>query len=219
MKDYSNYYGVSTNDRLIHDGKLLFKRSLRGLESYDVLVGTETVRVNIENRFNSSGGYSKYVYTDSELIDYGTPLKWNDENWLVASKPEANAIFKKAEIGFCNHLFPITTIESVRVDTGKLDWRKQPIYEVIEQAKTDYIPCIAESKIITNKTQEAINMPEGQLILTLPYTEHEDIRLDESVILYKENYKIIHIDWTNSYEGKGIIKLTVEREVVEDATS
>ncbi|MGZ9868118.1 hypothetical protein ACU3L3_06825 [Priestia endophytica] len=147
----------------------------------------------------------------NDSLHLGDIVDYKNRKYLIITLPFNNKMNDRADMKLCNASLPAGIIqEEVKVQVGTY-FNGAPKYEVVQPAVYGEFPCIVESKVITSKTQEAINLPEGQLIVTLPFTEK--FKLGESVVLYKESYKIIHIDWTNSYQDKGIIKLTVEREV------
>jgi hypothetical protein len=120
-----------------------------------------------------------------------------------------NEIHPKAEIKSCNQTLTLKGTVT-QVDTGEKDWRGDPIYETTEES-TILVPCIVESKIYYNSTTEAINLPDGHVKVTIPFTEHGDIRMNGEIILYDETYQITDIDRTQSINKSGILILSAKR--------
>ncbi len=211
MKNYSNYHEISVNDKIAHDGKLIFEYGLDGFEGYDVTINGVSTKVLITSKYSNSGdGLSKNIIGKIEDIERGLLVEINGENWLVVTKPEDNKIYRKATIKLCNTSLSLTG-EPTQVDTGEKDWRGDPIYEETPGQST-IVPCIVESKIYYNQTTEAINLPDGHLQVTIPYTEHKDIALNGVITVYNDNYKIVEVDRTQSLNKTGILVISAKRE-------
>src|SRR5690606_21087205 len=98
--------------------------------------------------------------------------------------------------------------EPTLVDTGEKDWRGDIIYKPIPGEPT-HIPCIVESKIYYNESIDAINLPDGHLKVSIPYTEHEQIKRNGEIEVYGEMYQITDVDQTSAIDSTGILTLNV----------
>ena len=104
-------------------------------------------------------------------------------------------VFPKAKAKLCNSTFPL--INTTKVLVGYDDFGK-PAYT--EADTVTYIPCIAETKMYAGSSDlsEAINLPENKIVITIAYTEHQTIKINQEFEIYDQFYKIIAIDKTKS---------------------
>lgn len=204
VRVYSNYHNINYNDKILHDGKLIFESGLEGFEAYEISVNDASSKALITSKYSSGDGTQKNIIGKLDEIERGNIITINatNERWLIISKPEDNKIYRKATIQLCNstYLLPgtITKVQSGINDFG------DPIYEFVESDPTP-LPCIAETTISSDDTDEAINLPEGQLQITISFTEHDDIKEGKNFKMYGSDYQIIGIDHTKSIDGIGLL--------------
>jgi hypothetical protein len=210
MKDYSNYHNTNSNSKLVSDGQLIFEHSLSGYEGKDVLIDGVSKRVIIQEKYSSlEDGNIKNILGKVADIEKGQTVVFDGNNYITVTMPEDNGIYRKAVIKLCNQTLTLKGTVT-QVNTGEKDWRRDPIYETTEES-TILVPCIVESKIYYNSTTEAINLPDGHVKVTIPFTEHEDIKMNGEIILYDETYQITDIDRTQSLDKSGILILSAKR--------
>jgi hypothetical protein len=210
MKDYSNYHNVSINDKITHDGKLIFEYGLDGYEGYNVQLNGINTKVLIYNSFSDKEGTSKYIIGRIEEIERGLTVKWNSENWLIISKPDDNKIYRKAVIKLCNSNFPLPGTETKTL-LG-YDSSNRPVYDTVTSPPT-LLPCIVESTIYLPNDSQPIILPNGKILITIPYTVNDAIAENKGFEMYGEQYKIIGIDRSQSVEGVGLMILHCERVI------
>jgi hypothetical protein len=198
MKNYSNYHGVNFNDKLINDGNLILDKTL----NHDATIQGIPEKVLIYDKYNNENGNLKNVVTKVGKLKRGNVVEFNNHNWIVVSLPENHVIYEKATLKLCNNTLTLKG-STTEIIVGYNDFN-EPITETIS-SEDIVIPCIVETKILDDKTDEAINLPEGRINVTIPYTEHEDIAIDKEFIMYGENYKIIGIDYTQSINREGLM--------------
>lgn len=207
MKDYSNYHNLNTNDKITHDGLLILEQSLDGFSGTDVIINNVTqTRVLIYEKWDSNSE-TKKIIGRIEDIERGHLLKIGELNWLITTLPEDNKIYRKAEIKLCNSTFPIDFNKtSVLIGYNEFD---EPIYdETITEVTT---PCVVSSTIQSDKTTEAINLPDGQIEITIPYSESEYIVEGKEFNMYNTTYQIIGIDYTKSLNQSGLLIIKGKR--------
>lgn len=198
MKNYSNYHGVNFNDKVINDGNLILDKSL----IHDATIQGVSEKVLIYGKYSNNNGNLKNIVAKTGKLKRGYVVQFNNHDWIVVSLPENNVIYEKAVIKLCNNTFTLKG-STTEIIVGYNDFN-EPITEIIS-LEDIIIPCIVETKIFDDKTDEAINLPEGRISVTIPYTEHEDVAIDKEFEMYGENYKIIGIDYTQSVNKEGLI--------------
>lgn len=213
MKDYSNYHGTNTNEKISHDGLLILEKSLNGFEGYDVVINsTVNSKVLIYQKWDADSE-TKKVIGRIEDIDRGNLLRINNMDWLVTTLPEDNKIYRKAEMKLCNSTFPIQS-NKTRDLLGYNPITNEPIYSEYKEVLVE-IPCIVESKYSsTNNDGDTLTIPENELIITMKhYEDAEHVRENFEFEMYNQPYKITNIDSTKVVAGKGIVKIIARRDV------
>jgi hypothetical protein len=116
-----------------------------------------------------------------------------------------NEIYPTAKLKLCNSTFPIQSDKTkVLIGTNDFD---EDVYEYTE-SPPENIPCIVESRITSADTNEAINLPEGRINVTIPFKEHAEIAEGKEFTMYGSVYQIVGIDYTKSTVSKtGILTI------------
>ncbi len=216
LKDYSNYHKVNINEKLLHDGKLIFQQGLKGFESEIVTIDGIEKTVMITSKYSSGDGTSKYILGEISDIYCGGVVKYNGETWLITSLPHSNKIYKKAEIKICGYEFTLTS-DDKSVDSGKVnEITGKPIYKRIPGEKTE-VPCIFERSTSINGTELAVNLPDGQANITIPYFVHEKLKIGLTLTFFGETYQVNDIDYSKVYGDHGTIRLIAKKKVGGDS--
>lgn len=210
MKDYSNYHEAKIEDKITHDGNVILDNSLNGFESYAVKVNGDDTRYVIHSKYSSQGKSLRNIIGRVDEVQIGNMVEIGTEKWLIISWPEDNKVYRKATIQQCNSFFPLPGVDE-KVQTGQDDYG-DPIFD-ITPGTPSLIPCIVETSITADTTDRAINLPEGNVKITISYTEHENLKVGYEFKLYGEDYEIAGIDRTQSINGVGLLIIHGKREV------
>lgn len=205
MKNYSNYHGVNFNDKVINDGNLILDKSL----IHDAVIQDVPEKVLIYDKFSNDDGTKKNIVAKVGKLKRGYVVQFNNHDWIVISLPENNVIYEKAVIKLCNSklLMKGNPVTVTKINDFGEEYEEVVSYDSIE------VPCIVETKILDDQIDEAINLPEGRIDVTIPYTEHEDIVIDKEFEMYSEKYKIIGIDYTQSINKEGLMIINGKKVV------
>lgn len=204
MRDYSNYH-TSSKDVFVESGKRIFEITKQGFDGYQVKInGLDCVAV-IQDKYSDKGILKKI------LID--APLKTGDvveiktDKWLVISPVDPTPVYNKSYIEISNNTLHIKTGET-KVQSGT-DPMGRPVYTTTPTF-TD-LPCIVKSKYYTSDSNSAINLPNGQSLITIPYSNL--IKENMEFEMYNRKFKIIGIDFSKVINDSGILIITAERVV------
>lgn len=213
MKDYSNFHGnIDLKEKLKRDGTELFKLTLEeGYNSHTVNIDGNETKAVIYNKYANKNGSMYYLFTLCNQYKKGSLIEWDNETWLVLSRPEGNEVYDKAEMQVCNTSFELEG-EITKILIGTDPRTGKPAYKTVESSPIT-LNCVAEKTIFRSTTDEAINLPEGQILITIPYIEHKSIAESQKIDLYNDTYQIIDVDDTESINKVGIRKLTARRVV------
>ncbi|MGG3892018.1 hypothetical protein [Metabacillus fastidiosus] len=144
-------------------------------------------------------------------VDIGSIVEYKVKTYLLISFID-NEIYPKGKLKLCNETFPLTG-DLVCREVGR-DFLNRPILECTPSSQKS-LPCIVENSYYIEKYDNAINLPENQLRVTIPYTVHKDIEINKEFSMYGEMYKIIGIDRTQSIGGIGLMTIICRRGVTE----
>lgn len=212
MKNFSNYHRIDVAKKIEHDSLFLLNRSLNGYSSYDVKINYDKLaKVLMSQKWDADGEAMKVI---GHIVDIerGNLIEYNNEFWLVVTKPEDNRIYRKAEIRLCSATFPVKLEDKeILIGYDKLD---RPVYEV-KEGEIVQKPCVVkmnDASTAIADANEPVNLLANQVMVTIPYTEAPSIELNEQFDLYNETYRIIRIDPSSSINKVGILRITGERE-------
>lgn len=208
MNDYTNYHDIDLNKKIKHDGFLYLERALNGFESHEVLIN-ETIqsRVIVTNKWDAKTDIRK-VIGRIEDIEIGNLLKINNHYWLVATFPEDNKIYRKAEIELCNDIFTLT-FEGTKIIVGYNDFG-QPIYDYTDPI-TYNIPCVLSTKIYSTVDNSPIPLPDGSIMIKMPYKIGQIPPINYVFTYHNDPYKVSTIEYDNVINGIGFIEMRLQR--------
>lgn len=193
-------YGNDERDVVLNNTKNIINNSFTNSFGYSVVkindVDTEVIVVNKDDSTQK-----ELLIRPDQTVKKGATVLVGTQYYLVTDF-NGNGINQKAKIKLCNSTF---TLKGSKIQTiVEYNDFGEPIYD--ETNTSDIlIPCIAETSITIDNTDNAINLPEGRINITIPYTEHEDIAIDKEFVMYGEKYKIMGIDYTQSINKEGLI--------------
>ncbi|WP_144452887.1 hypothetical protein [Bacillus subtilis] len=214
LSSSSNYLSGWENDEFNTNKYEIFKEILANSpETYDIELNHKSQQVIIQTTQDSE---TKKVLTVLGLLNRGDLIKYDDSYWIVNSRPTDNKMNDSATIRQCNTSFFLTS-EDKLVDTGKInEITGKPIYEKVPGEKTE-VPCIFERTTSINGTELAVNLPDGQANITIPYLVHEKLKIGLTLTFFGEDYQVDDIDYSKVYGDHGTIKLVAKKKVGEMA--
>jgi hypothetical protein len=149
--------------------------------------------------------FKKSVY----LIQIGDFITESDKTYLTIYETEDRDFYSSAKMRLCNSTLTIPG-DTTKTQTGT-DWRGAPVYDETSTSPT-LLPCIAESKIYLSQgeNQEPINLPNGRILVTIPYTDNSKVNLNFEFEMYGHKYKTTHVDRSQVINNVGILQLTAD---------
>lgn len=217
MRDYSNYTGINTTEKIKRDALKMLEDSLNGYASFDCVVAPNgdtdrkfTTRIQITQKYDSDGESMKIIGRIGE-VERGNYVYYNGQVWLVTTKPEDNETYRKAEVKLCSTELPVKEHDIIKI-VG-IDDLGRPIKETIK-GEVKLYPCVVkynDASTTVADVNKPINLLDNILTVTIPYKEAPSIAYDEIFTLYNDQYRIIKIDASKSIMGIGILKITGSR--------
>lgn len=216
MRDFSNFHRIDVAKKIENDSLFLLERSLNGYSSYDVKINNDKFAKVLMNQKWDADGEAMKIIGHIVDIERGNLIEYNNEFWLVVTKPEDNRVYRKAEIRLCSAHFPII-VEGKKVLIG-YDNLGRPVYDEGETIEVN-VPCVVkmnDASTAIASTNEPINTLDNQIKITIPYTEASSIQYNERFVIYGDIYRIIRIDPSDSINGVGVLHITGERVTTAD---
>lgn len=175
----------------------------------DKIDGTEETFI-VQNHTNILNKYdnSKYIHCDlTSIAHWGSVVEYKSEKYLITTDLLNNEAYKSAIMKKCNST--LTLITSVTKEKTGTDSLGRPIYT--ETPKSTSWDCIAETKIINADFDKAINLPEGKIFITIPYSTLILENMEFS--MWGNKYKITGFNMEKVIGGVGIMGVHAERKV------
>jgi len=217
MKSFKGYTGVNVKEKIQRDANKMLEDSLQGHASHECIIVPQgytdkqfLTDVIFFQKWDSDGKAMKVIGRIGE-IERGNYILYNNETWLITTKPEDNGTYRKAEAHLCSTDFPIKENDKVTI-IGIDDWGR-PIPEVVEGAVV-MMPCVPkmnDASTAIAMVNESINELKNIITITIPYRESPSIEHDKRFAIWNESYRIIRIDLSNTVNGIGTLIITGER--------
>jgi hypothetical protein len=142
---------------------------------------------------------------------HGDYITFNGKKYLSVFVPEERDFFWSSKMRLCNSNFPLPGT-TTRTKIGNDPRTGRPVYEDVTSPPT-LLPCIVESTIYLPNDSQTIQLPNGKILVTLPYTVNDVIAENKEFEMYGEQYKIVGIDRSQSVDGVGLMILHCERVI------
>ncbi len=213
MSDYFQTFKDLVNQKQFQSDNSLMDRNKEVFaDNFDTSPLSTTITVNDVNtvamiRQEKDSNKKKLIFRPDTKIDIGSVIRINSSYYLTLDflSEGINEVYPTAKVQLCNSTLPIQSGKT-RVLIGHDDFGEE-IWETVEST-TKEIPCIVESSVQSYRQNEAINLPEGQILLTIPYTESEELTEGKEFNMYGSTYQIIGIDYSKVINKKGILTIT-----------
>lgn len=201
-------YGNNPEEVLTSATKQLINKSFNdSLSSTEILIDDvlTDVIINQGKTFEDKN----ILLRPDQSINCGAIAVIEGMSYLVISFNENN-LYSTANAKLCNNTLKLKG-EPTQTVIG-YDHRGAPIYETVEGVSVE-VPCIAENKVMVGDSNQPINLPDGRLMVTIPYTIHDNININKTFNMYDTEYLISNVDKTKSINGVGLIIITGQRKV------
>lgn len=178
-------------------------------EMYTVSVDGKSKNIIIQSTTN---------YNERRILFKQNDLSWGDivihenEKWLVTERPFFNKIHEKSKIKLCNNTMKFSHLTDGIFEYDRMGnkiWIEEPTEVAVN------FPCVLESISSLNTkttTGEQINIPEGDMVLQILYTDNDElIHITSEFKMFNSTYRISGIDRSKVYNNQGVLVLVVSR--------
>lgn len=149
-----------------------------------------------------------FLFLPDTNINVGDYVHYDTFTYLATDR-NRNDIYPELTGELCNETFKIAG-NKVRtiVDYDDL---KRPIYEYIEESHE--LPCVMTTKTYSTADNSAIPLPEGAMIVRIPYIEDTLPKENDEFKIWGQDYQITDISYTDVINKVGFIEIRLAREV------
>ena len=211
MKSFEIYkkrnalYGDSPDERIANITKVFLDRSLDSSSQIGIVNGIET-NVIVNDGKNST--VKTVLFRPDSKFTIGMYFIYKGNTYLIMDFNYSD-IYPKAKVTVCNNTLFLKN-EPIKTQTGT-DRFGRPEYDLVYPPDKP-LPCIADNSITTNDSDQPIRLPDNQLQLTIPYTEHPELKEGKKFQMYEREYEISGIDETESINKVGLMIIRAVRE-------
>lgn len=142
--------------------------------------------------------------TDIKIGDY----IHHDTFTYLATDRNRNEIYPELLGELCNETYKIE--KSSRHIVG-YDDMKRPIYDTIDASIN--LPCVMTTKTYSLVDNSPIPLPDGAMIVKLPYIETSIPKVNETFHHRDAQFKVTTISYENVINNVGVIEVRLQREV------
>lgn len=198
MKDYSNYHGLTMQQKLMNDGKKMFQAQLDS-EGSDATIDGTVCRVLVHrtsNPINEDKEERKIMCLDNITINRGSIVIIDSKTYLVISDITTNQVYKKGKMVEVNYVLKL------RADDGV-------VYEIPSFLRNNSVTTVGINDI------KVVNLPDGKLWAQLPKTD-----ITTQITRNKYNrfvvdgiaWKVVYVD---KFTQNGVVKLLLVEEMID----
>lgn len=132
------------------------------------------------------------LFLPDEGVPLGSYLQYDNKVYLATRVSDVDG-YPQAFVEYCNHMLPVKGEES-RVLAG-YDSLGRPQYKTI-QAEYN-IPCVATSKIYSVLDNSQVPLPEGAIMIYIPYHEKVNIPVNFEFQIHGDIYQVTTVNKIN----------------------
>ena len=150
----------------------------------------------------------KFLFLPDLKVNVGDYVTYQDMTYL-ATDAVSNDIYPQLIGELCNVDYPVKTEErKTKVGTDNVG---RPIYKT----ETIFVnkPCVMTDKIYSQANNSPIPLPDGAVIIKIPYSDNENEIPDvnSNVKIYNMEYKVSVISYENVVNNKGVLEIQLQR--------
>lgn len=137
----------------------------------------------------------------------GDYITYNNQQYLSVFVPEDRDFFWSSKMRLCNSKFPLPGQQVCTTYTNDFG---EEVEDCTDSAPVD-IPCIVETSFYKQGQDQPINLSADIVRITIPYTEHDSLKVNYAFKLYGDSYQISSFDYTQSLDKIGLLIINAKR--------
>lgn len=211
-KSYRDRIGVSgsTSQDALHKStkRQNYNYILDSPSKSDVLLNeeVETRPCIVSNR--ESFNKRLFLFLPDTKVNIGDYIHYDTFTYLATDR-NRDDIYPELTGELCNEVFKIKGNET-RTIVGE-DAFGRPLYDYLTEEFD--LPCVMTTKTYSTADNSAIPLPEGAMIVKIPYIENMTPNVNAEFKIWEEDYQITDVSYINVIHKVGYIEIRLAREV------
>lgn len=149
-----------------------------------------------------------FLFLPETIIKVGDYIH-HDTFTYLATDANRDILYPELTGELCNEVFKVKGATS-KVKVGE-DGFGRPIYDTI--AEEHEFACVMTTKTYSTADNSAIPLPEGAMIVKIPYVEDVFPKQNDEFKIWGEDYQITDVSYINVIQGVGYVEIRLAREV------
>ncbi|MGG0667662.1 hypothetical protein ABE073_03945 [Lederbergia citrisecunda] len=133
------------------------------------------------------------LFLPDEDVQMGSYVKYDNKTYLVTNISDVNG-YPQSFVEYCNQSIKVKG-EKTEILTGEKDIYGKP--KKITVQPEFYIPCVSTSKIYSVLDNSQMPLPEGAIMIYLPYHKEIDIPVNYEFQIHGDNYQVTTVNKIN----------------------
>jgi len=150
----------------------------------------------------------EFLFLPDSIINVGDYIHYDTFTYLATDR-NRNDIYPELTGELCNDTYKLTT-GTIKTLVGHDDFGK-PIYDYMDQ--TENIPCVMTTKSYSTAENAPIPLPDGSMILKLPYTQGMYPNINDEFIHREIQYQVTDVLYENVIQEIGYVEVRLKTEV------
>lgn len=150
-----------------------------------------------------------FLFLPDTKVEVGDYVHHDTFTYLATDR-NRNDIYPELTGELCNEMFRVKGL-TVRQESEEVDDFGRPIYEDVSEEYD--IPCVMTTKTYSTADNSAIPLPEGAMIVKIPYKEDMIPKQNDEFKIWGEDYQITDVSLVNVIHGIGYVEIRLAREV------
>lgn len=148
-----------------------------------------------------------FLFLPDTQVQVGDYVHYDTFTYLATDR-NRNDLYPELTGELCNETYKIE--KGIKTQVGVDDFNR-PIYEMIESPL--FVPCVMTTKTYSLIDNSAIPLPDGAMILKLPYDPEGIPKVNETFRHRNAQFKVTTISYENVINEVGVIEVRLQREV------
>jgi hypothetical protein len=186
-----------TTEQMLNSPSLKYVKLNDGIESLPCIVSDE-------DSFNKR----EFLFVPDSIINVGDYIHHDTFTYLATDR-NRDDIYPELTGELCNETYKIITGQTKQT-VGTDDFGR-PIYDYIDEV--DNVPCVMTTKIYSTIDNSAIPLPDGSMMIKLPYLVGTLPKVNDEFIHHESHYKVTTISYENVIADVGYVEIRLQTGV------
>lgn len=133
------------------------------------------------------------LFPPDEGVKLGSYMQYDNKVYLATGISDVDG-YPQSFVEFCNQIIKVKG-EKTEILTGKKDALGRPEKKIVQSEYN--IPCVATSKIYSVLDNSQIPLPEGAIMIYIPYHEKIDIPINYEFHIHGDTYQVTTVNKIN----------------------